>query len=175
MPQFTLPPGGDSWSGEVHRLLARGLGGRYRIDLQTEKLFRGAGGCSLVFEPSNMLVVSGNPLFGTAIRFRRRPHGDSTLVKVGGVVPDEESRKKWAPLLATACSLVALMLFEKGVGLALMLAAVSLYFALPRLLAARLTARVAALLRDGEACEEAGLPGALSPRACALEAVDLLR
>lgn len=164
MSRFELPSGaGFSDAEKIGKYLVEQLSPGYKFEDQDDELAqtfagrRGALGRWLnesVFGYMT-LVVSNNPLFGTAIRFHQRDN--STLLVVQGIIPNATLRQKILPIPGMVVGFGALVGIDHWIGGAIFLGWLPLYFLIPRLCAMSLTGNVERLLADTNACRAAGI------------------
>lgn len=164
MTRFELPSSaGFPTAEKIGKYLTAQLGPSYKFEHQDDELAqtfggrRGALGRWLnesIFGDMTV-VVSNNPLFGTAIRIYEQ--GSSALLVVQGIIPHATLRKKVFPILGMLVGLGALIGINHWIGGVIFLGWLPLYFLIPRLCAMSLTAKVGRLLADADACLAAGI------------------
>jgi len=161
MARFELPSNYDE--SRIGKYLTDQLGSGYQFDYQTDELKIASVGrrgdltrwLNESLFGSMTLVVSNNPLVGTALRFY--PKSQYTLVVVRGIIPNETLRKSVLPWIALAVMFCALIVLQNGLGMAIFFGCLPLYLLLPRICAMSISRRVGRLLADADACRAAGI------------------
>ena len=164
MAKFELPSqAGFPDAVKIGKYLIDRLGASYTVDHQTEKFVgeragrRGIFGrwLNITLVGDMTVIVSNNPLFGTAIRFYLQP--GRSLLEVRGIIPNQTLRQTVLPWFGLALMLGAISFLPIVIGIPIFLGWLPLYLLLPRLCALSLTGSITRMLADTDGCRAAGI------------------